>query len=260
MKTKIISIGNVVFGGKKVILIAGPCSIDNEETLFKIAIEVKRAGATMLRGDIFKARSDPESFQGLGIEGLKILRKIREIVGLPIVTEVMDTRDVKLLAEYSDMLKIGTRSMQNFNLLREVGKNNRPVLLKRGFGNTIAELLSAVKYIQKEGNNNIVLCERGIRTFETSTRFTFDINAIPKIKELSSFPIIADPSHATGQRNLVEPVSLAAIAAGADGLLLEVHLNPERALSDANQTISTDDFAKLAKKVKSVASILGREL
>lgn len=260
MKTKKIFVNGVEFGGKKIILIAGPCSIDNLNFLLKTALEIKKAGARMLRADAFKARTSPASFQGLGLEGLKLLKKVSIQTGLPTVSEVMDTRDVKLVARYSDMLKIGARNMQNFNLLTEVGKIDKPIFLKRGAGCKIKELLSAAKYIQKQGNNKIVLCERGIRTFEDSTRFTLDINAIPKIKELSEFPVIVDPSHATGQKKMVEPISLAGLAAGADGLLIEVHKYPDKALSDEQQTISTEDFVRLVKKIKLLVKSLGREL
>jgi 3-deoxy-7-phosphoheptulonate synthase len=260
MKTNIVSVGNIKFGGKKIILIAGPCSIDSEESLLETAIKVKKVGATVLRGDAFKPRTDPDSFQGLGLEGLKILNNVRKKISIPIITEIIDSKDINIITKHCDIIKIGTRNMQNFSLLKEVGRINKPVILKRGFGNTIKELLSAAKYIEKEGNNSIILCERGIRTFETSTRFTFDVTAIPKIKELCNFPVIADPSHATGQKNLVEPISLAAIAAGADGLLIEVHTDPEKSLSDSAQTISTKDFERLVRKIKAVAHALGREL
>ena len=259
MKRQIVRVGNVEVGGEKIVLIAGPCSIDNEKFLLKTAIEIKQAGATVLRGDAFKARTFPNSFQGLGLEGLKILKRVKEVAGIPVITEVMDTRDVMLVSEYADILKVGARNMQNFSLLKEVGKCDKPVMLKRGFGNKISELLGAVKYIQEGGNKNIILCERGIRSFEDSTRFTLDISAIPLLKKLTNLPVIADPSHATGKADMIEPISLACIAAGADGLMMEVHTNPENALSDKDQTISTASLKELSKKIKLMAPIVGRK-
>jgi len=248
----IIKIGDSLIGGDYFVVIVGPCSVESEEQVLATAEAVKDAGATMLRGGAFKPRSSPYSFQGLGEEGLKILAKARDVTGLPIATEVMDTRDVALVAKYADVLQVGARNMQNFQLLTEVGKQRKPVLLKRGFSSTIEELLMAAEYVAKAGNKNIILCERGIRTFETYTRNTLDISAIPLIKSLSHLPVIVDPSHATGRIDLVEPLSLAAIAAGANGLMIEVHRNPEEALCDGSQSLTPASFAEIMKKISSL--------
>ncbi|MEM3833429.1 MAG: 3-deoxy-7-phosphoheptulonate synthase [Thermoprotei archaeon] len=236
--------------GEKPIVIAGPCSVESEEQVIQIAKFVKEHGASMLRGGAFKPRTSPYSFQGLGEKGLVYLKKVSEITGLPVVTEVLDPRDVKLVEKYADVLQIGARNMQNFPLLKEVGRSFKPILLKRGFGATIEELLSAAEYIMKEGNMNVVLCERGIRTFETSTRFTLDIAAVPVLKELTHLPIIVDPSHAAGRRSLVPSLAKAALAAGADGIIVEVHQDPDRALSDGQQSLTLDGFKDMMEELK----------
>lgn len=255
----IIDVNGVKIGGKKIVVMAGPCAVENEKVLMTTAEAVKKAGASMLRGGAFKPRTSPYSFQGLGEEGLKILAKVGREVGLPVVTEVMDTRDVELVEKYANMIQIGARNMQNFNLLKEVGKCRKPVLLKRGLSATIQELLMSAEYILSNGNFQVALCERGIRTFEEATRNTMDISAIPVIKQLSHLPVIADPSHATGKWGLVGPVSKAAVAAGCDGLLIEVHPNPEEAVSDGAQSLNLRNFAILMEELKSVSVSVGRE-
>jgi 3-deoxy-7-phosphoheptulonate synthase len=239
---------------------AGPCSVENEEQILETAKEVKNAGATILRGGAFKPRTSPYTFQGLGEEGLKLLAKARELTGLPIVTEILDSEDLEIVAEYSDMLQIGARNSQNYALLKRVGRSNKPILLKRGMSTTINEFLMSAEYILSEGNLNVVLCERGIRTFETATRNTFDLNAIPVLKEKTHLPVIADPSHGTGYWQYVIPMSLAAIAAGADGLLIEVHIRPEIAVSDGGQSLKPAKFAVLMEKARPVARAVGRDL
>ncbi len=236
--------------GKEFVVIAGPCSVESEEQTLLAAMKVKEAGAHMLRGGAFKPRTSPYSFQGLGLEGLKILEKASKLTGLPVVTEVVDPRDVHWVCEYADVLQIGTRNMQNFALLKEVGKANKPVLLKRGMFSSLKEWLYSIEYILNEGNPNVILCERGIRTFETYTRNTLDISAVPAMKELSHLPIIVDPSHATGRVSMIEPMSLAAVSAGADGLIIEVHPDPPNALSDSTQQLNPDQFALLMKKIR----------
>ena len=257
----VIDIGSgLKIGGEKVIVMAGPCSIENEELLIDIAKKVKKSGASILRGGAFKPRTSPYSFQGLGLRGLKFLAEAKRQTGLKIVTELMDVRDLELLLKYADIIQIGARNMQNFNLLKEVGKTKKPILLKRGMSSTVKEFLMSAEYILSEGNFNVILCERGIRTFEDATRFTMDVSAIPLIKSLSHLPIIADPSHATGKWGLVSPVSKAAVAAGADGLIIEVHPNPEEALSDGEQSLLPENFDKLMKEMKKVAAAVGREI
>ncbi len=236
--------------GKDFVVIGGPCSVENEEQLLDTARKVKEAGADMLRGGVFKPRTSPYSFQGLGLKGLKLLEKAKEETGLPIVTEVMDTRDVGWASEYIDVLQIGARNMQNFSLLKEVGKVNKPVLLKRGMNSTIEEWLSSAEYILNEGNPNVILCERGIRTFETYTRNTLDLSAVPALKELTHLPVIVDPSHGTGKVSLIEPMSLASVASGADGLIIEVHRDPSVALSDKDQALIPTQFAELVRKTR----------
>jgi 3-deoxy-7-phosphoheptulonate synthase len=236
--------------GKDFVVIAGPCSVESEEQTLITAQKVKQAGANMLRGGAFKPRTSPYAFQGLGLEGLKILEKAKKKTGLPIVTEVLDPRDVSWICEFADILQIGTRNMQNFSLLKEVGKASKPVLLKRGMYSTIMEWLGSAEYIMNEGNAQVILCERGIRTFETYTRNTLDISAVPALKELTHLPVIVDPSHGTGKISLIEPMSLAAMAAGADGLAIEVHYKPEEALSDADQTLNPEQFSQLMQKIK----------
>ncbi len=236
--------------GRDFTIIAGPCSVENEEQTLITAQKVKEAGANMLRGGAFKPRTSPYAFQGLGIKGLKILEKAKKATGLPIVTEVIDPRDVLWVCEYADVLQIGARNMQNFSLLKEVGKAGKPVLLKRGMYSTLQEWLNCAEYILSEGNPNIILCERGIRTFETYTRNTLDLSMVPAIKEVTHLPVIVDPSHGTGKASLVEPMSLAAVAAGANGLIIEVHYHPEQALSDKEQTLNPVRFAQLVRKVR----------
>lgn len=259
-ETTLVRVGKVVFGGTKVVVIAGPCAVENEEQMMETAKTVKKAGASMLRGGAFKPRTSPYAFQGLEEEGLKILDNVRKEVGIPFVTEVVNPRDVDLVARYADMFQIGARNMQNFTLLKEVGKTKKPVILKRGLSATIEEWLMAAEYILSEGNFQIVLCERGIRTYETSTRNTLDLSAIPSIHRLSHLPVLADPSHGTGKRHLVAPLSKAAIAAGADGLLIEVHPDPESALSDGPQSLNFDAFEELMAEIKPVATAVGREI
>jgi len=256
----IIEIDDVTIGGKEIAVMAGPCAVEDEERILETAKAVKKAGAKILRGGAYKPRTGPYAFHGLGEEGLRYLARAREQTGLLIVTEVMDTRTVGLVAKYADILQIGTRNMQNYPLLREVGKIDKPVLLKRGMWATLDEFLLAAEYILSEGNRKVILCERGIRTFSNFTRNTLDLNIIPAIKKVSHLPIIVDPSHGTGRKDLVPAMSKASIAAGADGLILEVHKNPELAVSDADQTISTEEFAKLMKELKPVAEAVGRTL
>lgn len=256
----LISVGSVKIGGRDIVVMAGPCSVETEEQIIETARAVKKAGAKILRGGAFKPRTSPYSFQGMGEEGLKILRKAKEETGMPVVTEVMDTRDVPMVCRYSDIIQIGARNMQNYHLLKEVGKYRHPVLLKRGLSATINEWLMSAEYIMSEGNHNVILCERGIRTFETYTRNTLDLNAVPAVKGLTHLPVIVDPSHGTGRSALVGPMSRAAVAAGADGLLIEVHPNPERSVSDADQTISTKHFSRLMEEIKLIADAIGRKI
>jgi 3-deoxy-7-phosphoheptulonate synthase len=256
----IVNISGVEIGGSEVVIIAGPCAVESREQLFETARSVKTGGARILRGGAFKPRSSPYSFQGLGEEGLKLLSQIRKETGLPVVTEVMDTRQVELVASYTDMIQIGSRNMQNYPLLKEAGMCRKPVLLKRGMMATIEEFLLAAEYILNQGNDQIILCERGIRTFETSTRNTLDLSAIPMLKRLSHLPVIADPSHGTGLRWMVPSMAKAAIAAGADGLIMEVHYNPEEAICDGYQSLNLDEFAQLMTDLKKIASAVGREI
>jgi 3-deoxy-7-phosphoheptulonate synthase len=242
--------------GRDFVVIAGPCSVESEEQTLETARAVKSAGANMLRGGAFKPRTSPYAFQGLGLAGLKILEKAKRETGLPIVTEVIDPRDVSWVAEFADVLQIGTRNMQNFSLLKEVGRSGRPVLLKRGMYSTLEEWLNCAEYILSEGNPDVILCERGIRTFETYTRNTLDLSAVPAIKELTHLPIIIDPTHSTGRLSLIGPMSLAAVAAGAHGLIVEVHYKPQEALCDAQQALTPDMFAHLMKQVRPLKSFL----
>ncbi|NYZ73656.1 3-deoxy-7-phosphoheptulonate synthase [Candidatus Micrarchaeota archaeon] len=245
----IVRVGDVKVG-EGFTVIAGPCSVESEEQTLETARAVKEAGADMLRGGAFKPRTSPYAFQGLGLRGLKILEKAREETGLPIVTEVLDTRDVSWVAEYADVLQIGARNMQNFSLLKEVGKVNKPVLLKRGMYSTLEEWLNCAEYILNDGNPDVILCERGIRTFETYTRNTLDLSAVPAIKELTHLPVITDPTHGTGRLSLIPPMSLASVACGADGMIVEVHRNPAEALSDKEQAMTPPQFAELMGKVR----------
>ncbi|MDW8002720.1 MAG: 3-deoxy-7-phosphoheptulonate synthase [Deltaproteobacteria bacterium] len=235
--------------GRDFVVIAGPCSVEDERQTIDTALAVKKAGAHMLRGGAFKPRTSPYAFQGLGLKGLKILKKAKEVTGLPIVTEVMDPRDVLWVSEYADVLQIGARNMQNFSLLKEVGKAKKPVLLKRGMHSTIEEWLSCAEYILAEGNYDVILCERGIRTFERATRNTLDVSAVSVLREITDLPVIVDPSHAAGRASLVPSLSLAALAAGADGLMIEVHINPDTALSDKEQSLRPEEFESLMRKI-----------
>lgn len=248
------------FGANELAMVAGPCSVENREMLLETARSVRASGATMLRGGAFKPRTSPYAFQGLGEAGLKMLADVRAETGLPVVTEVLDTRHVDLVAKYADVLQIGARNMQNFELLREVGRIRRPVLLKRGMSATVSELLMAAEYILAQGNPDVVLCERGIRTFETATRNTLDLGAIAFLKKETHLPVIADPSHAAGRADLVLPLAFAAIAAGADGLIIEVHPRPEEALCDGNQSLPLDTFAQLMRMLAPFAEAAGRAL
>lgn len=255
-----INVKGIEIGGKKAVVVAGPCSVENKQMLKEIAKAVKGAGAVMLRGGAFKPRTSPYAFQGLGEEGLKYLRDVGNELNLPIVTEIMDTRDVGLGVEYADIIQIGARNMQNFDLLKEVGKIDKPILLKRGMMSTVKELLMSAEYILAQGNFKVILCERGIRTFEDSTRNTLDISSIPVIKMESHLPVFVDPSHATGKWSLVAPCAKAAIAIGADGLIVEVHNEPEKALSDGVQSLLPGNFTNMMKELKPIAESIGRSL
>lgn len=256
----IIDVNGIKIGGEKIAMIAGPCSVESEEQILEVAESVKKSGAQFLRGGAFKPRTSPYSFQGLKYNGLDLLKLARKNTGLPIVTEIMSPYDVERFNEDVDIIQVGARNMQNFDLLKELGKINKPILLKRGLSATIEELLMSAEYIMAEGNENVILCERGIRTFETYTRNTLDLSAIPAIKKLSHLPVIVDPSHATGKWWMVEPLSKAAIAIGADGLIIEVHNNPEKALCDGAQSIKPDVYNKLIADLKPIAKAVGRVL
>ncbi|MBN2084661.1 MAG: 3-deoxy-7-phosphoheptulonate synthase [Anaerolineales bacterium] len=255
----VVRVGPVAIGGEAVVFIAGPCAVESREQIIETARAVKSAGAHMLRGGAYKPRSSPYSFQGMAEEGLKLLAEARDATGLPVVTEVMSLEQVETVARYADMLQIGARNMQNFPLLQEVGRSGHPVLLKRGISATIEEWLMAAEYLLASGNARVVLCERGIRTFETATRNTTDINAIPVVKRLSHLPVIVDPSHSTGKNEYIESVSRAAIAAGADGLIIEVHPHPDEALSDGAQSLRPEAFAGAVVNIKRVAAAVGRK-
>jgi 3-deoxy-7-phosphoheptulonate synthase len=254
----IVKVGSVEIGTGSIVVMGGPCSVDTEENVLEAARAVKAAGGHILRGGAFKPRTSPYAFRGHGEKGLHILAAARDETGLPIITEVMDARDVELVSRYADILQIGARNSQNFTLLDEVGRSGKPVVLKRGMSSTIEEWLLAAEYVLSHGNRQVILCERGIRTYETATRFTFDINAIPLVKKLSHLPVIGDPSHATGKWDLVEPVAMAAIVAGADGLLIEVHPNPDHALSDGAQSLTPKNFTKLMERLRVIAEAVGR--
>jgi 3-deoxy-7-phosphoheptulonate synthase len=256
----IINVRGNIIGSRKIQVIAGPCAVENKTILVNIAEKVKDAGAAFIRGGAFKPRTSPYSFQGLGEEGLKYLAYVRKKTGLPVVTELMDPRDMGVISKYADIIQIGARNMQNFRLLLEVGMAKKPVLLKRGLSATIKEWLMAAEYIMSRGNQNVILCERGIRTFETATRNTLDLSAIPVLKKLTHLPVFVDPSHGVGKWDLVAPMSKAAIAAGADGLIIEVHTNPEEALSDGEQSLKPGDFKKLMKEMKPIAAAVGRDI
>lgn len=257
----IVTVGNVRVGGKeKIALIGGPCSVESQEQILTIAKGVKEAGANMLRGGAYKPRTSPYAFQGLGTEGVDFLVKARETYGLPIVSELMGTDRIEEFAQHVDLIQIGARNMQNFDLLKAVGKLRKPIILKRGLANTIEEWLMSAEYIMAGGNDQVILCERGIRTFEKMTRNTLDLSVIPLVKRLSHLPIVIDPSHATGDWKLVESMSLAAIAAGADGLMIEVHNDPENALSDGSESLTIENFTALVQKGRKIAEVIGREL
>lgn len=256
----VFPVGPVMIGEKTLAIAAGPCSVESEGQIIEVANAVKQAGAQMLRGGAFKPRTSPYSFQGLGEEGLRILAKAREETGLPVVTEVMDTHEVDLICRYADVLQVGTRNMQNYALLKRVGMCSKPVLLKRGLGSKVRDLLMSAEYVMSEGNPNVILCERGITTFEDSTRNTTDINAIPVLKQWTHLPVMLDPSHATGDWRYVGAISRAAVAAGADGLLIEVHNNPARARSDGPQSLKPERFGELMEQLRKIASALDREL
>jgi 3-deoxy-7-phosphoheptulonate synthase len=256
----IIPIGPIRIGGKRIVVIAGPCAIESRSQILEIAHCVKEAGAVILRGGAFKPRTSPYMFQGLGEEGLKYLKEAGEAVGMPVITEIVSTDHVELMRDYADILQVGARNMQNFELLKKLGKIGKPILLKRGFAATIQELLMSAEYLLAHGADNIILCERGIRTFETATRNTLDVSAIPVIKELSHLPVVVDPSHATGRREKVSSMALASIAGGADGLEIEVHTDPDRALSDGPQSLYPEQFEKLMRDIEALAPVLGKEI
>jgi len=256
----VLDIAGRRIGGHSFALIAGPCTVESREQTLETARVVRDAGATLFRGGAYKPRTSPYAFQGLGQEGLRLLAEAKAETGLPIVTELMDQRDLEAVLEVADVIQIGARNMQNYSLLAEVGRSGRPVLLKRGLSATLEELLMAAEYVLKEGNPNVILCERGIRTFETAYRFTLDLMAVPVLKELSHLPVIVDPSHAAGRRDLVMPLSLAAAAAGADGLIVEVHPNPDQAICDGPQQLVADEFADYVERVQAAAAVAGKAL
>ena len=256
----VVEVGDVRFGGRNLVVIAGPCSVESYEQTLRIARMARDAGAHLLRGGAYKPRTSPYSFQGLGVEGLEILARVREEVGLPVVTEALDIDVLERVAEYADMVQIGARNMQNYSLLKRAGRCGRPVLLKRGMNATITEMLLAAEYVLDQGNSQVVLCERGIRTFADHTRNTLDVAAIPAVKKISHLPIIADPSHAAGRRDTVTSLSRSAVAVGSDGLMIEVHDKPEDALSDANQALTPDLFTELMDQVRALAPVVGRRL
>jgi len=257
-ENSLVSINGIEIGGKRIVVMAGPCAVESEEQLVGAVRAVKKSGACILRGGAFKPRTSPFSFQGLEKTGLELLARVREQFGIPVITEVVDTHDVSLVSKYADILQVGARNMQNFALLTNIGRSKCPVVLKRGFSCTITEWLTAADYLLAEGNNQVILCERGIRTFENSTRFSLDICSIPVIKRFSHLPVIVDPSHATGHYSLVPAVAKAAVAAGADGLLIEVHPNPKEALVDGLQSLTPSDFARLMEELRSIAKAVGR--
>ena len=259
-ESTVVKVGEVEIGSGKTVFMAGPCAVESEDQMMETARAVKEAGAHVLRGGAFKPRTSPYSFRGLGEEGLRLLAQAGKATGMPVITEGMSVREVAIVAEYSDILQIGTRNAQNFMLLEEAGRTGKPVLLKRGLASTIEDWVLAAEYILNTGNPNVILCERGIRTFETATRNTMDINAIPLIKEISHLPLIADPSHGTGKWSLVKPVALASIVAGADGVIIEVHPNPDHALSDGAQSLNFKRFRELIEESRRIADVVGRPL
>jgi len=254
-----VSVGGVSVGGPEIVVMSGPCSVESREQIVSIACDVKKAGAKILRGGAFKPRTSPYSFQGLGVDGLKLLAEAREVTGLPVITEIMDAKDLAACEQYADCLQIGARNMQNFTLLKEVGRSKLPVMLKRGMSATIKDLLMSAEYILSEGNFNVMLCERGIRTFETYTRNTLDLNAVPVLRAETHLPIVVDPTHGVGLREHVGAMALASVAAGADALMVEVHNSPELAKSDGEQALLPDEFADLVNRVRAVAKAVGRE-
>jgi 3-deoxy-7-phosphoheptulonate synthase len=257
-ENSIVSIAGVEIGGERVVVMAGPCAVESEKQLMEAAKAVQEAGASILRGGAYKPRTSPFSFQGLEKKGLELLAQAREHFNIPVITEVVDPHDVSLVAKYADILQVGARNMQNFALLTSVGRSKHPVLLKRGFSSTVTEWLTAADYLLAEGNNQVIICERGIRTFEESVRFSLDISSVPVIKRFSHLPVIVDPSHAAGHYSLVPAIARAAVAAGADGLLIEVHPNPKEALVDGLQSLSLSDFARLMTELKAIAKSIGR--
>jgi 3-deoxy-7-phosphoheptulonate synthase len=256
----VFEIGGVRVGGSGIVVCAGPCCIESDDQMREAALAVRKAGGGMLRGGAFKPRTSPYSFQGMGEEGLKILQAVGREVGLPTVTEVVDVRDVDLVVRYADVLQVGARNMQNFRLLTEIGRTDKPILLKRGPAATIEELLMSAEYVLSSGNHRVILCERGVRGFETTTRYTLDLSAVPNIQGVSHLPVFVDPSHATGRRELVVPMALAAVAAGAQGLIVEVHPHPEKAVSDAAQQLTPAAFAKMMNELAPIAQAIGRQV
>ncbi len=255
-----VKIGNVTIGDGKIVVMSGPCSVETKEQITSIAEDIKKAGATVLRGGAFKPRTSPYTFQGLGVDGLKLLAEAREETGLPIITEIMDTKHLEVMEQYADCLQVGARNMQNFSLLKEVGRSKLPVMLKRGMSATVKDLLMSAEYILSEGNFNVILCERGIRTFETYTRNTLDLNAVPVLKAETHLPVVVDPTHGIGLRDHVASMALAAVAAGADAIMVEVHNSPELAKSDGEQALLPDEFEDLVSRVRKVAEAVGRSL
>lgn len=260
VESTLVPIGNTVIGGRKIGIIAGPCVVESRDQMITIARKVKEAGAIALRGGAYKPRTNPYSFQGLQEEGLKHLAAARDETGLPVVTEVLSETSVKLVAKYADVLQIGTRNMSNFELLKAAGETQKPIILKRGMAATLDEFLQAAEYILSQGNPNVILCERGIRTFEAHTRFTLSLSVVPQLKGMTHLPVIVDPSHGTGKRVLVNPMSRGAVAVGADGLLIEVHHDPETSLCDGPQTLTSSDFARLVNELKPIAIAVNREI
>ena len=254
----IVDVAGFPVGGEQLAIIAGPCSVESYEQLYDVAVKVKEAGAQFLRGGAFKPRTSPYDFQGLGLEGLKILRDVGDKTGLRVVTEIVDKDDIEIVSEYADLVQVGARNMQNFQMLKALGKTKMPILFKRGLSATISEWLNAAEYIASGGNENIIFCERGIRTYETYTRNTMDLNAVAALKELTHFPVIADPSHGTGRWQMVRPLARASVAVGADGLIIEVHCHPECALSDGDQSLVPRNFEQLMDEVRQIAPAVGR--
>lgn len=255
----LVKIGGVEIGNKEVVFMSGPCSVESRDQIVSIARDIKKAGAKILRGGAFKPRTSPYTFQGLGVDGLKLLAEAREATGLPVITEIMDTKDLEVIEKYADCLQVGARNMQNFSLLKEVGRSKLPVMLKRGMSATVKDLLMSAEYILSEGNFNVLLCERGIRTFETYTRNTLDLNAVPVLKAETHLPVVVDPTHGVGLHPFIPAMALAAVAAGADALMVEVHNSPELAKSDGEQALLPHEFSDLVQRLKAVAEAVGRE-